>query len=114
MAKPEWGLKRICQSCAVKFYDMRRAPIVCPSCGATFDPETLLKSRRPKPVAAAAKAAAVVAAVPVAAAEEDAEATENGEEKEEEPDKVMEDTSELGSEEEDVAEVIDKVNEEER
>lgn len=47
MAKPEWGNKRICQSCSAPFYDLRRSPIICPKCGATFDPEAILKSRRP-------------------------------------------------------------------
>ncbi len=52
VSKPEWGLKRICQSCACKYYDMRPVsdgsskPILCPSCGTAFDPEALLKSRR--------------------------------------------------------------------
>jgi len=49
MAKAEWGTKRLCQSCGTKFYDFSKSPIVCPNCGATFDPETLLKSRRGKP-----------------------------------------------------------------
>ena len=54
VAKPEWGLKRVCQSCSAKFYDMQRNPIVCPKCGATFDPDALLKSRRPRPTPAKA------------------------------------------------------------
>jgi uncharacterized protein (TIGR02300 family) len=32
------GTKRICQACAVRFYDLLREPIVCPSCGARFVP----------------------------------------------------------------------------
>ncbi len=52
MAKPEWGVKRLCQSCATKFYDLGRSPIACPQCGARFDPEALLKSRRNRPTAA--------------------------------------------------------------
>ncbi len=51
MAKPEWGVKRLCQSCATKFYDLGRSPIACPQCGARFDPEALLKSRRSRPTA---------------------------------------------------------------
>ena len=105
MAKPEWGLKRSCQSCGAKFYDMRRSPIVCPKCGATFDPESLLKSRRPKPAAVAAPKP--VAEPRPAEAEEEAET----EEKEEE-EAVMEDTSELGSEAEDVADVVEKADDE--
>ena len=54
MAKPEWGVKRVCQSCAAKFYDLGRSPIACPQCGARFDLETPLKSRH-GPVAAPAK-----------------------------------------------------------
>lgn len=53
MAKPEWGTKRVCKSCAAKFYDLKRSPILCPKCGAKFDPEALLKSRRPRTPAAA-------------------------------------------------------------
>ena len=34
MAKPEWGTKRICQSCGARFYDFGRSPITCPACGA--------------------------------------------------------------------------------
>ncbi len=52
MSKPEWGTKRICQSCAAKFYDFGRKPITCPKCSAVFDPETLLKSRRNRPAPA--------------------------------------------------------------
>ena len=55
MAKPDWGSKRICQSCGAKFYDLQRNPIVCPACQTTFDPESHLRGRKsrsaaPKPV----------------------------------------------------------------
>lgn len=33
---PERGLKRTCLSCEAKFYDMGRAPMVCPKCGTEF------------------------------------------------------------------------------
>ena len=33
MAKPELGLKRVCVACGTKFYDLTRAPAVCPKCG---------------------------------------------------------------------------------
>ncbi len=33
MAKPEWGAKHLCESCGLKYYDMQRKPIACPSCG---------------------------------------------------------------------------------
>ena len=50
MAKPEWGKKRICSSCNTKYYDLNKSPIICPSCGAEFDPNDYLKSRKGKSV----------------------------------------------------------------
>ena len=46
MAHATLGRKQRCASCGIKFYDMKKSPAVCPSCGTEFDPESLLKSRR--------------------------------------------------------------------
>ena len=35
------GTKRVCQACAVRFYDLSREPIVCPSCGAHCVPDAV-------------------------------------------------------------------------
>ena len=48
MAKPEWGRKRICASCNKKYYDLNKSPIICPSCGAEFDPEDFLRKKKGK------------------------------------------------------------------
>ena len=40
-----WGTKRICHACSTRFYDMNKAPVVCPKCEAPFSAETILKSR---------------------------------------------------------------------
>jgi uncharacterized protein (TIGR02300 family) len=32
------GTKRVCAACEVRFYDLTREPIVCPSCGAQHTP----------------------------------------------------------------------------
>lgn len=104
MSKPEWGLKRVCQSCGSHFYDMKRNPIECPKCKAIYDPEAVLKSRRPR-----------LAPEPVKAAlpKDEIELPEvdlgDGED-----DSVIEDTSELGEDDEDVAEVIEDIEEEDR
>ena len=50
MAKPEWGKKRICSSCNTRYYDLNKSPIICPSCGAEFDPNYYLKSRKGKSI----------------------------------------------------------------
>ena len=43
MAKPELGAKRQCQSCATKFYDFNKDPILCPKCGAEFHVASLAR-----------------------------------------------------------------------
>ena len=50
MAKPEWGKKRTCQVCGKKYYDLNKSPIICPSCGAEFDPNHYLRTRKGKNV----------------------------------------------------------------
>ncbi len=49
MANPELGAKQICPTCSSKFYDLGRRPAHCPKCGAEFDPEEALRSRRVRP-----------------------------------------------------------------
>jgi uncharacterized protein (TIGR02300 family) len=46
VAKPEWGIKRICISCGARYYDMLKATPVCPACGTEHNPELVLRSRR--------------------------------------------------------------------
>lgn len=40
------GLKRICDACGAKFYDLEADPIICPKCGEVHDPETAGKPKR--------------------------------------------------------------------
>ncbi len=49
MAKSEWGKKRTCQSCGAPFYDLKKKNIECPKCGAAFDPEPPAKPKRSMP-----------------------------------------------------------------
>jgi len=41
MPKDEWGVKRVCPSCSVRFYDLRTDPMTCPSCAHEFTLESL-------------------------------------------------------------------------
>ena len=112
LAKPEWGTKRICQSCGTRFYDFGRSPIVCPSCGGVFDLEILNRARRARPSSRAVAAAAegAVAAEgellgPDAEVEEDVEVEEDeaavvADDDAEEDESLIEDASELGDDEE--------------
>lgn len=50
MVKPEWGTKRTCPKCSTRFYDLGKdQPVTCISCGVSWDPEPVLKSKQPLP-----------------------------------------------------------------
>lgn len=50
MAKPDLGAKRQCQSCAAKFFDLNKSPIVCPKCGSIFQAVAVRAPARAAPV----------------------------------------------------------------
>lgn len=113
VAKPEWGTKRICQSCGARFYDMQREPIVCPACGTTMD---LSAQQKPKRSRQAAKAVAVApeeveveeeqtASTPDDDEEDDNSSGDSSDSEEEDSDSAIEDVSELGDD--DMTDVID-------
>lgn len=98
MAKPEWGLKRICPQCGTRYYDMKKNPPVCPSCGAIFDPEALTKSRRGRSNAEEKAKKAVptpdeIEDLPIVDGEAD--------------DAIIEDADELGEDDVDVEDVVE-------
>ena len=124
MAKPEWGTKRICPSCGARYYDLMREPVMCPKCDTPFDPEAFLKSRRARPAAPVEKELEPVGAdeldteleteeAEIAEEEDEEEEAVPLEEAEEEDEELLEDASELGEDEDDMAEVIENVEEEE-
>jgi len=124
VAKPEWGTKRICPSCGARYYDLMREPVMCPKCDTPFDPEAFLKSRRARPAAPVEKELEPVGAdeldteleteeAEIAEEEDEEEEAVPLEEAEEEDEELLEDASELGEDEDDMAEVIENVEEEE-
>lgn len=94
MAKPEWGTKRACPSCGARFYDLQRSPVPCPKCGAEFDPGQGQRSRRPK--------APPPEEPPIAASGQTNGADDGDTDVGNAP---VEDTSELGADEDDVSAV---------
>lgn len=97
MVKAEWGQKRVCANCGARYYDMKKATPVCPSCNTAYDPESAMRSRRSrsaasKPAPESAVSEDMIADVPVAG--DDAE------------DGLLEDVEEL-SEDVEVEEVVD-------
>jgi len=122
LAKPEWGTKRICPSCGTRYYDLMHDPVVCPKCATPFDPEAFLRSRRSRPAAPVERELEPVSGADIDADLEtdEAEADEAEEDEalpsedaEEEDEELIEDASELGEDDDDMAEVIDNVEDEE-
>ncbi len=105
MAKPEWGTKRVCQGCSGVYYDFKKVPPLCPTCGTKFDPEALLRSRRgrtlPDDGAGKPEIEAVEAKDDELAVLEDDALVDEVEDDEEE-DALIEDASELGEDDDDV------------
>lgn len=102
MVKAAWGTKRTCQSCGARFYDLTKAPIVCPKCGHAHSAEDFVKVRRGRGGAAAipaAKAAAAAKGKPaiegVPLADDELPAVEDGEEAIEDTDDLAEDEAEI-------------------
>ena len=137
MAKPEWGKKRICQSCEAPFYDLGRKNIECPKCRTPFDPKPPAKRKRPAPAAKPEEAVAEEVESPpknpeAAAAVTDGDAKpgieagiaptgdvndKDKDENEDEPvddeeksDELIDDASDLGHDDDDMSEVKEHID----
>ena len=108
-AKKDLGTKLSCQSCGAKFYDLKKKNPVCPKCDEAYvaaKPKTRRATVKAvvKPEATAeAKAEAVATEIP---ANDDApdEVEDDGSD-----DSLMEDTSNIGGDEENMTGVIENV-----
>ncbi|MFN3077603.1 MAG: TIGR02300 family protein [Alphaproteobacteria bacterium] len=133
VAKPEWGLKRTCHGCGARFYDLRRSPAHCPKCDAEFEPDVPVRTHRASTAAATKKSKVPVVVIEaredlgvgpvdldedvilgdvddetellVDADADDAELEEV--EAEDDDDTLMEDASDLGGDDDDMAEVME-------
>ncbi len=131
MAKLTWGTKLTCQSCGVRFYDLRRPSVACPKCDTPYTGKIKVKPKRTRvPVEAArqVKEAVVIAAAAAAAesnkelgASTKVESTELSDKELEaigdvadvesgKDEDLIEDPSELGEDADDMAGVIDNVD----
>ncbi len=106
MARPEWGTKRVCGSCGTRFYDLDREPVVCPKCETELPADGAVKGEprveaapAPKPASAAADTSTSDKDKAVVELEDKDQATKK--------DEFIEDASELGEDEDDMAEVLE-------
>ena len=114
MAKPELGSKRVCVSCAARFYDLTRQPAVCPKCN-TEQPAEQPRVRRAGGNVMEEKRRAKVAVVPgldaadVEVADAEVEVADDDVEED-----VLDDTSDLEDDTDAIVEVEKDIGEEER
>ena len=109
MPKPELGSKRVCVSCAARFYDLTRQPAVCPKCN-TAQPAEQPRVRRSGGNVIEEKRRAKVAPVPgLDTADVEVEVSDDDAEED-----VLEDTSELEDDTDAIVEVEQENGEEER
>ena len=109
MASPDLGQKFLCAECGAKFYDLGKKPPTCPACETVHVPVEPPKPRRTS--AAAKKPPPPVAAPkPVEPEETSAEdkVSKDDATDDEADDDVIEDTPEIGEDDEDVACVVTK------
>ncbi len=109
MAKPELGTKRVCVSCAARFYDLTRQPAVCPKCN-TEQPAEQPRVRRAGGNVMEEKRRAKVVPVPgLDTADAEVEVADDDAEED-----VLEDTSDLEDDTDAIVEVEQETGEEER
>ena len=127
MNNPKWGVKRQCQECGAHFYDLKRSKVVCPKCDAPFAVEAKPKVKRA--IATPPKAAPPAPLKKPAEKSDETEmsaedkvvkefagdiltdnnpaASDDDDDDDDEDENSFEDASELGKDEDDMAEVID-------
>src|SRR3954463_10541419 len=88
-------MKLTCDSCGARFYDLNKQPGICPKCGTANARPVIFKASRGRP---AEEKVAVQKAPPAAAP--GADEVPETEDEEDEDEAVIEDTSDLGEDDE--------------
>ena len=111
MVKASLGNKLSCQGCGAKFYDLKKKKPVCPACETAYVPAKP-KARRaaPEPAKPAPPKAEPEAANSGDAAAEINDAVIETDDDAESENGLMEDTSDIGNDDNDVAGVIDNAD----
>ena len=99
MSQPDLGTKRVCVSCGARFYDLNRAPAICPKCG-TEQPALVPRLRRNSDSLSAIPASAA----PIKKTDEDIDIDTDDDT---DDDDVMEDTADLDDDDDDISSDID-------
>ena len=114
-AKKDLGTKLSCQSCGAKFYDLKKKNLVCPKCDEAYvaaKPKTrraAVKAVVEPKAAAEAKAEAAATEIPANDYAPDEAKVDDDVEDDGSDDSLMEDTSNIGGDEENMTGVIENV-----
>ena len=103
VVKPEWGIKRSCQGCGARFYDLLKTPIICPKCNATFELQTSGRGRRSRVPVDVTKDAGIDENLLVG----DIDLVDDLDSDLGDDSDLIEDTSELGEDLDDIPDVLD-------
>lgn len=105
MSKPEWGTKRTCLQCGEHFYDLNKDPIVCPHCGEKIPVDEFLRLQMAYAGKSKRLGKGKIHEDVETAAEIEADFSDTeGDELE-----LIEDASDLGDDNHDMAEVMDNM-----
>ncbi|MBT3764469.1 MAG: TIGR02300 family protein [Rhodospirillales bacterium] len=122
MAKPEWGAKVLCSDCGMRFYDLKRDEPECPTCGTVHKAVKVSKpkkAREPEPTPEPKKAKLEADSEEVVedtgdealllADDETDDDLDDGDDTGENGNGIMEDTSDLTADDDDMSEVMEHV-----
>jgi len=105
VAKVDLGMKLTCESCGARFYDLNKQPGHCPKCGTANARPVIFKASR-RPSAEDREKAAQLAKAPPKPVPADEDVAADASEDEDED--VIEDTSDLGEDDDDVEVPVEK------
>ena len=108
MAKARWGRKLTCHKCGVKYYDMKKKNVRCPECDAEYKAENIkprrgMRTDKPKPIPEKTIKSDPEGKLMDVNLDDDILEGENDEDQES---PIMEDTSDISGDDEDIEEVV--------
>ncbi|MCP4393053.1 MAG: TIGR02300 family protein [Alphaproteobacteria bacterium] len=98
MTNPKLGIKRKCEECGARFYDLNKKDIICPKCNAVYQSEAKALN-----AASSAKNDLKKDEINIDDFDENLEINDA----ETDVDEYIEDVSDLGSDDDDMAEIIE-------
>jgi hypothetical protein len=118
VAKPSWGKKLKCQSCGAVYYDMTAEKPTCPKCATAYIPAVKGRRATPIPVIAPKKPAVLVMGdeenpasenLIIGDGDDDDDELDAGLDDDNEDEGLIEDTSDLDDDDDDMAEIKEHV-----